>query len=368
MTRWQPIVFVVPALLLAGCWGTTGDAGGGPTPSPDGDAVGVTAGGPSTASDGGPPAAAIDVVVPTTSGPSEPGDDGAGGADGTPMGDDGDGGGAGPADDPAGEPSTAAGGPDGGSGSPGRTVFEDDFESASWYRGWGRGSSPDNTAIISDGTALRGDSFLRVSVPEGEHYGTSFGYDFGRMAGEEPDEVYFRYAVRFGPTWTTEGGGGGKLPGFGGTHDTAGWGGRPADGTNGWSARGLFWQPESGASRSDGGTRVGFYAYHADMTGTWGSNWYWSGGPLDGGAMRRNRWYRVEMYIRNNTPGVNDGALRAWVDGSVVFEKTDIRFRDVERLHVEKVWFDIYYGGDWVPPADMRVDFDDVSIALGPAG
>jgi hypothetical protein len=259
------------------------------------------------------------------------------------------------------------GGGSNGSGSS-ELVFQDGFESSSWYSGWGQGSSPNNVTLISDGSASQGNSFVRVSVPAGEHYGTSFGYEFDRMGLAEPDQVYFRYAVRFGPTWTTEGGGGGKLPGFGGTYGTAGWGGRPADGTNGWSARGLFWPPESDASRANGDTGVGFYTYHADMTGTYGSNWYWSGGSLDNGAMQRNRWYQVEMYIENNTPGLNDGVLRAWIDGTQVFEKTDIRFRDVERLHVERVWFDIYYGGKWDSPADMYVDFDDVSISVGPMG
>ena len=250
----------------------------------------------------------------------------------------------------------------------GRTdiVLQDGFEGATWYEAWGRSEAPRNTEIVS-GDAFRGDSVLRVHVPEGEHYGTSFGYGFEDMEGSEPDEAYFRYAIRLGPTWTTEGGGGGKLPGFGGTYGTAGWGGRPPDGTNGWSSRGLFWQPESG--RATGATRVGYYVYHADMTGTYGDNWYWSGGSLgDGGVLEVGRWYQLETYVRMNTPGENDGVLRAWADGTMVFERTDVRFRDVESLRVEQVWFDIYYGGSWSAPADMYIDFDNAVIAWGYIG
>jgi len=246
-------------------------------------------------------------------------------------------------------------------------VLWDGFESPDWYTAWGRSDAPRNTSLESD-DPFRGDSHLRVQVPEGEHYGTSFGYDFPDMGMEEPEEVHFRYAVRLGPTWTTQDGGGGKLPGFGGTHDTAGWGGRPSDGTNGWSARMLFWQPGSG--RDTGATRIGYYVYHADMTGTYGDNWFWSGGPIgSGGVLETGRWYQVECYVHNNTPGENDGILRGWVDGEMVYEKTDVRFRDVARLGVEKVWFDLYYGGSWTAPDDMYVDFDNVAIAwayIGP--
>jgi hypothetical protein len=156
---------------------------------------------------------------------------------------------------------------------------------------------------------------------------------------------------------------------FGGTYGEAGWGGNPSDGTNGWSARGLFWPPEEDGASGD--TRVGFYCYHADMQGIYGDNWYWAGGALGaGGAMARGRWYQVELYVKNNTPGSNDGILRAWVNGVQVYEKTDVRFRDVDTLHVERVWFDFYYGGTWTAPADMYIDFDAAVIAwnyIGPS-
>lgn len=251
----------------------------------------------------------------------------------------------------------------------GRTdiVLIDGFESADWYTAWGRSEAPQNTSIETD-DAFGGSSHLRVAVDAGGHYGTSFGYDFEDMGMAPPPEMYFRYTVRLGPTWTTEGGGGGKLPGFGATHDTAGWGGRVSDGTNGWSARMLFWQPASG--RDTGATRIGYYAYHADMENMWGDNWYWSGGPIGAeGALEIGRWYQIECYVRTNTPGMNDGVLRGWVDGAMVYEKSDVKFRDVERLHLERVWFDLYYGGSWTVPRDMYVDFDNVVIAhsyIGP--
>jgi hypothetical protein len=228
----------------------------------------------------------------------------------------------------------------------------------------------ENTALVSDGSSFRESSHVRVSVPAGQNYGASWGYDFADQGLAEPDEIYFRYVLRFGPTWTTDtalGGGGGKLPAFGGTYGIAGWGGNPSDGTNGWSARGLFWPPDEGANNGD--TRLGYYVYHADMPGQYGDNWYWSGGSIGpNGVAVRGQWYQIETYVRNNTPGTNDGVLRAWVDGQQVYEKSDIRFRDVDTLHVERIWFDIYYGGTWTAPVDMYVEFDNAVIAYGYIG
>lgn len=251
----------------------------------------------------------------------------------------------------------------------GRTdiVLQDGFEQTNWHAAWGVNNAPQNTSIVSDGTSFSGSSHLRVSVPQGAHYGTSFGYDFAKQGLPEPEELYFRYAIRLGPTWTTDGGGGGKLPGFGGTYGIAGWGGKPANGTNGWSSRGLFSKPVSNAASGD--TRVGFYVYHADMTGQYGSNFHFSGGPLGADCnLKRNVWTQLELYVKLNTPTQNDGVLKAWADGMPVFEKSDLRFRDVSTLKIERAWFDIYYGGSWTAPADMHLDFDNVVIAYGYVG
>ena len=69
-----------------------------------------------------------------------------------------------------------------------------------------------------------------------------------------------------------------------------------------------------------------------------------------------------------NTPGKNDGILRGWVDGKLVFEKTDVRLRDVATLKIETVWLNLYYGGTWAAPSDMHLYIDDVAISSKPIG
>ena len=69
-----------------------------------------------------------------------------------------------------------------------------------------------------------------------------------------------------------------------------------------------------------------------------------------------------------NTPGKNDGILRAWVDGLPAFEKTDIRMRDTDALKIEAVWLNVYLGGSWTARSDHHLYIDNVVIAKTPIG
>ena len=248
----------------------------------------------------------------------------------------------------------------------GDIILFSDFESENWWRDWGERRLPRNCDLIGGEEAFGGAGrSLRVTVKAGSHYGTSVSFRTKGMLGSEPEEMYLRYYVKFDPDWQ-HATSGGKMPGFGGTYGRAGWGGRPVNGSDGWSARGGFSRPR-GDSTCDG-----FYCYHADMKGRFGSSWRFK--P----ALKHGTWYCVEKYCKLNTPaeggqtkGKNDGVLRGWINGRVAFEKTDIRFRDVETLKMETIWFNIYHGGATpVPPQDIHVYFDNVVIArnyVGPA-
>lgn len=230
-------------------------------------------------------------------------------------------------------------------------IFFESFESASWYAHWKLSAAPANTSRSS--TGFRGQG-LRVAVPAGAHYGTSFGFDFKKQGLAEPEKLFFRYYLRFGKTWA--GGSGGKLPGFGGTYGVAGWGGKPAHGDDGWSARMTF----KGAGTTS--TDVGYYVYHADMTGTYGNSWFWTG------SLKHETWYCIEGFVQLDDPAASNGILRGWVDGKLVYEKTDLNFRSVSTLKVERFWFDIYYGGTWTAAQDMDLFFDNVVVASGKVG
>ena len=248
-----------------------------------------------------------------------------------------------------------------------RVILATDFEDDAWAGPWG-GGTPSTVAILDDdperGFAPLAGKAMRITVEKGKHYGTSMAYRFRKQGRPEPEEIYFRYYLRFARTWNPQGTNG-KLPGIGGTYDRAGWGGRVADGRNGWSARGLF-----GASQ-DGRTPVGFYCYHTEM-GKWGSAWIWKNEGQ--GFLEQDRWYCIEQHLRLNTvsesgAGAKDGILRGWVDGQPAFERRDVRFRHVADLKIDRVWIDVYYGGDATPPQDMHLYLDHLVIAtdyIGP--
>lgn len=236
------------------------------------------------------------------------------------------------------------------------SLFTCDFEQENWYQAWGENNVPRNTAIVEQDPALRFEPFkgkaLKIKVEKDGHYGTSVEYKFKKHTGSEPEEIYFRYAIRFANDWSPEQGG--KLPGIGGTYGKAGWGGRPVHGDDGWSARGLF------LGQKNGFTPIGYYAYHIDMKGQYGSNWVWEQNGFQG--LKNNHWHIIQQYIKLNSINQANGVARAWVDGDVVFEKTDIRFRSVEALKIEDVWINMYHGGTWTAKTEQHLYIDDVII------
>ena len=240
-------------------------------------------------------------------------------------------------------------------GDPKVMVFTD-FASDDWKAEWS-GKERDTVSVVEDDVERKfhplRDKALRIRVPQGQHLGASLQYPFRKRHREEPEEVYFRYYLRLGDDWDPARGG--KLPGIEGTYGRAGWGGRRSDGSNGWSARGLFRGQENGK------TPTGFYCYHADMKGRYGDNWTWD--KKQRGYLENNRWYCIEQYVRMNTPKENDGVLRGWVDGELAFEKTDVRMRDIADLKIENVWINIYHGGTWTASSDDHLFIDNVVIA-----
>lgn len=280
-------------------------------------------------------------------------------------------------------------------------IFFEDFESADWYRHWngyriGKGplsSNPENCQRVEE-PAFEGSS-LRVTIVKGQRVGTEPGVRFSEWGVKEPEEVYFRYYVYFAKNWkvtektvVSKKGiaerkvlHGGKLPGVSGTYNRSGWGNRiDRTGTKGWSARmgDVLWDsslrrvrgegPPGWFATKSGRVRISFYTYFKGGR----AHFYWD--KETRGHLEHERWYAVEGYVKLNTitdgKGNKDGILRGWVDGKLAFEKTDLIFRDVDRLKIEKFWFNIYCsGGNRFGDRDMHVYFDNIVIArkyIGP--
>ena len=159
---------------------------------------------------------------------------------------------------------------------------------------------------------------------------------------------------------------GGKLPGIASTYGRVGWGGRKADGMTGWSMRGSFYRLPERDNPYHAVTRLGTYAYHADMEDL---------GATRGPGRNLARAARAQSLVlhrairQGESAGHKDAVIRAWIDGRLVFERTGFRVRDVPSIKIEQVWMNVWYGGTAPSPQDQHLFIDNVVIArryIGP--
>jgi hypothetical protein len=249
-------------------------------------------------------------------------------------------------------------------------IFFSDFESSSWKDEWSKVVPVSKVDTVSEDSEHSFLPFqkkaLSVRIAKGKKAALNTYYKFTDEALPEPEAIYFRYYLRLGSDWNQTRDVG-KLPGISGTYRVAGWGGRTSDGTNGWSARGYFPHSIPKDNPLGGLHPIGSYFYHADMKSKYGDPYVWN--QSYGGFLENNRWYSVEQYLKLNTPGEKDGIFRAWVDGRLVFEKSDIRFRNISKLKIEQIWMNVYHGGTRPSPYDQHMFIDNVVIAnkyIGP--
>lgn len=228
-------------------------------------------------------------------------------------------------------------------------AFYETFSNPTWYRNWGLAGQPWHSAILAEG----GNAFLRVGIRKGAHDGTSFFKSTGNY-----DAVTMRYRIRFSEGFDpSQASHNVKLPGFGspllglGGTCLSSCGGAMLDKAQTYSAR---------VDIQDTGV-PGFYVYDANtLPLSYGRGIRWATTPF-----QTERWYDVEVAIAMNTIGRADGVLKATVNGQVVMDRRDVLFRLVPTMHVGSAWFDFYYGGSGVAPADTLIDVDDVQLFAG---
>jgi hypothetical protein len=280
-------------------------------------------------------------------------------------------------------------------------VFCEPWESPDWWKnGYLKSASTSrpvaaaardvgNTSIVSTGCVS--GSCLRVEMKQYQAGALAIHWPL-KAAGLAPDELYLRYYLKLGenfdPNLCAPGGApagnGGKFPGLADVRDwpepQCGNGGQFGDGLNCWSMRSYFRGCKKGESAvtqacasPSATTRFGTYLYYFNQdgfnnNGIW-DNESWGQGPylspfgscteeLDvggcgrgtGGQLENNRWYQIEMYVRMNTPGKADGAIRGWVNGVLSYEKTNMTWRipGHHNLHVRTIWLNIHAGGESV--------------------
>lgn len=186
------------------------------------------------------------------------------------------------------------------------------------------------------------------------------------------EEAFATVVMRFDPGWAPPNGG--KLPGFANTGQgkppsgglgPGGWGGRSANGLR-WSARTGFDAvteggpaPRGGAAARDGAwTGLHTYYYALRPSNIWGQAEPWTA------PAPRGRWFAYTQHVRLNTPGQADGVLGYWLDGTPVYRRSDIRWRDRggPDSQINEFWVNIFCGGTRCGPP-VRDRIHGVSLA-----
>lgn len=211
---------------------------------------------------------------------------------------------------------------------------------------------------------------LRSTMKVGAHWGSSGWWYFTTHGFNRPDELYWRYWIKFDEGFYIQPPARGKLPGPATLNGEGCKGGIPTTAAKPcFSARMMFSRvypsagqpgyPDPGPSDK---TLLGFYAYHLDSPSNRGDIWTWD---TDSALLTHGQWYCVEGRIKLNTPGEHDGILQGWVDGQPAFDRSDIAFRrsGETSMHINSFWFDVYYGGNETSPVVNRVDFDSLALS-----
>lgn len=232
-----------------------------------------------------------------------------------------------------------------------------DWNSPNWNDGVDEGR-----VSITDNEDAYGNKSLVVMYPEGEsNQGKS---QWQLDLGGSYEELFLSYRLRFDDGFDFVRGG--KLPGLcGGACNT---GGNQPNGTDGWSARMMWRTNGSSGSQTSGDTaNIVQYTYHPDQPTQFGDDMRWDdGSPAEWKEFESDRWYHLQHRIVMNTPGMQDGIIQAWLDGELVLDRQDIRFRDTSAFAIDTMYFSTFFGGSstiWEATKDEFAYYDDFVIS-----
>ncbi|WP_333609507.1 polysaccharide lyase, partial [Arsukibacterium sp.] len=220
------------------------------------------------------------------------------------------------------------------------SIFNEQFTRSNWMTDWQDLAPRSNIERVQAPAHSSASHALKVSFSTRQNLALSMSLFTQKLLGAEPDSLFFEYDLYLAKNWL-QGEGGGKFPGFAGTYGRAGWGGRKADGTNGWSARGQFLSAISSDDQLKGLTPLGSYLYLNGSNQSHGEVHPWR---QHSSKLTRERWYKISQQLTLNTPGKNDGELQVWVDEKLVLHRSDLNFRTVPELKIERLWFNFYHG------------------------
>ncbi len=243
--------------------------------------------------------------------------------------------------------------------------LDQDFDEPNFNNGVTEG----RVSVVSGAEAFGGNgSALAVVYPANEYGTRGTGAQWRLSFDESFEEATLSYRVRFAPGFDFVRGG--KLPGLAG--GTAPTGSTQANGFNGWTGR-MMWrtdfngvsgqpqQPVTGGITYTKHTTSGF-----TMDGRQEDRTRWTDADGSNTVMVADRWFQITQRIKMNTPGEFDGIQQIWLDGNLVLNEQNLRYRLTDQFAIDQMYFSTFYGGgeDWQTSKDEVAFFDDFVITV----
>ena len=250
-------------------------------------------------------------------------------------------------------------------------IFADDFETgvigANWDETNNRGGQVLAWVDRSADPAPVGTRSLRVTATVGENSGGGFTKWFNSS-----EQIFIRFYTKFDPACdyvhhfcTLRANkslrGGDRWSGFGGA-------GELPDGAERFSTA---IEPTGNWGRWPPPGRWNFYSYwHKMKPSPDGKYWGNSFRPETQPNMERGQWICVEMMLKHNAPGENDGEQAYWIDGELRGHWRGFNWRTTSTLFANAFTLESYVTDRWTKQPVNIVYFDNVVIAkqyIGPA-
>jgi hypothetical protein len=256
--------------------------------------------------------------------------------------------------------------------------FEDYTVPDDLYARWDAVYQVDQIAFATgEGDVFTGAQSLQFTVPQQEN---ELSNAVDAMLAEERDTLYLRYLAKFQPPYDVVGSShNGSMISAHYFIDGQATPGVPADGSNKFLVNLEHWRGEV-ETPSPG--LLNLYVYHPEQRSQYGDHFFPSGvvlpnssKPFDFGPDFVSRpevpgtldtWTCYEYMVHANTPGQRDGRVTVWVDGALVADFPNLRFRDVESLRLDRFGLSFHIGSNTA--GESRRWYDNVVAATSYIG
>lgn len=231
-----------------------------------------------------------------------------------------------------------------------QVVFADDFEDYAapddLQSRWDNVYHFENIALVDGDEGYDGSQSVRLTVPTQD---SEVSNELMKDVEPAVDVLFLRYYSKYDPAFDIVG-----SSHNGSTMSASYWDGPgsgpgiPADGTNKFLVNLEVGRFED-SDPLPGWLNV--YVYHPEQRDIWGDHFYPTGivapitsMPFDFGPEFVSRpdvvpqtgvWNSYEIMVQANTPGQQDGRIATWIDGELVADWHNLRFRDVADLQMD---------------------------------